>query len=60
MIKQYNDYWYKVYQSKSVNELTILIDKNDKFIADHPQFAHSWANEYGQTLRAMRAEKIGK
>lgn len=60
MIKKRNDHWYKTYRAKSVKELDALITKNDKFIQDFPQFAHSWANEFGELLRAFRAEKIGK
>lgn len=56
-------YWAKqhaVYKDKSVAELTALISENNKTLAERPELANSWINEWNEQLKAFRASKIGK
>lgn len=56
-------YWTKqhaIYKNKSIAELTALIAKNNEMLAEHPELANSWINEWNEQLKAFRASKIGK
>jgi len=36
------------------------LKKAEEFVKEHPQFEHSWHNEYRQKLKLLIAERIGK
>jgi hypothetical protein len=48
------------YASKSTKELQAILKKSQEFVKQHPQFEHSWHNEYIHSLKLRIAERIGK